>query len=104
MMNQRRLFYEELQKYDLVDVEYCNDEENAKFNAMAENNIPDSVEKSPGTKYYHRYISNLSNEEKKLFLMAKQLSNLNIIKNCLILFVILSIFGLIFGFISVFVH
>lgn len=104
MMNQRRLFYEELQKYDLVDVEYCNDEENEKFNAMAENDIPDSVEKSPGTKYYHRYISSLSNEEKKIFLLAKQISSLNTIKNCLILLVVLSIFGLILGFFGVFVH
>lgn len=104
MIDQRRLLYEELQKYDLVDIEYCNDEENKKFNAMAENDIPDNVEKSPGTKYYHRYVSVLSDEEKKLFLMAKQLSNLNIIKNCLILFVILTIIGLIFGLISVFVH
>jgi hypothetical protein len=100
----RQSYYEELQNCNLVDVEYCSNEENDKLSGMQEDGIPNNVQKSIGTKYYHRYVSDLSDEEKKLFLMTKQLSNLKSIKNCLIFFVVLAIIGLIIGFIGVFVH
>lgn len=104
MTDLRRSYYEELQNYDLVNVEYCSNEENDKLNSMQEDDIPINVEKSIGTNFYHRFVSDLSDEEKNLFLLLKQNSTLKTVKGGMIFFVILAIIDFAIGFALVLVH
>lgn len=93
----KKSYLQELENNGLVTSEYCSDEENEKYSNMNEDQIPDNVYQPVESTDYQRYESDLTDEEKKLYLLAKQNSNLKIIKGCVIFFVVLAIIGIIVG-------
>lgn len=103
-MNMRRIYYRELQNNGMINTEKCSSEEFYKYKDMKASEIPDNVDfanASESTGFYKYSKGELSDEELKIFALAKINSKLKFIKGCVIFFVVLAIIGIILGIIGV---
>ena len=83
----------------MLYAEKCSDEETKKFSGKQGDDLPDNVDFMEET--YKKYTkSELSDEELKIFALAKINSNLKIIKVCIIFFVVLAVIGIILGIVG----
>lgn len=102
-MGMRRRYYRELQNNGMIHTEKCSPEEVRKYKAMKVSEIPDDID-TANTENANEYIKytkdQLSDEELKIFTLAKINSNLKIIKSGVVFFVVLAIIGVILGIIG----
>lgn len=87
---------------DIIQKEYCKEDEVKELKKMLKNKIPipkDVI--NPEMDTYYRYkISDFSEDEKKEYFMYKQIIYLRSIKNGIIFFVVLAVISLFLSLIS----
>lgn len=100
----RRMYNVELLNNDLFYTKNCTQEENEKYKSMPQDELPDDIIVDPNYPSYHlQYIKGeLTDEEIKIYLLAKLNSHVRVIKGCVIFFVVLAVLGIILGFIGIY--
>lgn len=99
-MSMRKRYYRELWKNGIIHTEKCSTEEYYKYKTMKSSDLPDDVDVNDSSEAYgfHKYSTGgLSDEELKIFALAKINSNLKFIKNYVLFFVVLAVIGIILG-------
>lgn len=97
MINLKKAMYQELVNNKAIYRVNCSREENEKYENMKYEDWPEDIDRisadEPG---YCRYSKgNMTDEQIKLYLLAKQTSNLRVIKGCVVFFVILAVAAMI---------
>ena len=91
-------FYKKKDELGLIRRESCSPEENQMFLEMVKNNeeLPLDVFQYSETDGFYRYVSlEIDKEDLQEYYTLKQLETLNIIKNCMSFFVILTVLSMI---------
>lgn len=104
-MSMRKRYYKELLKSDMIYTKSCSSEENEQYRNIKDKQLPDDIDLAPnteGTSFIRYTKGELSDEELKIFALAKINSTLNFIKGCAIFFVIIAIVGIILGCVGLF--
>lgn len=102
-MSLRKRYNKELWKNELIYTEKCSPEDNNTYEVMKESDLPDDVDvnnSGEASGFYKYSKGELSDEELKIFALAKINSNLKFIKGCIIFFVILAVIGIILGIVG----
>lgn len=92
----KRAFLKELYYNGIIGSDDCTEEENQRYTKMNDDELPDGIDVSgnDSSKFIKYQNNDLTEEQMKLFLLAKQNSNLRAIKRCIMFFVVLVIIGI----------
>lgn len=102
MISNNKMIFDYLVKNGIYTREECSKEEHKIYAEMAkESNLPTDIlmVDNYGSPYFYRLLNtNITEEEVKMLISLKKLDNLKTIKNCLIFFVVISLFSFFVGF------